>query len=432
MWRFNININMALPTTGPISLGQIQTEFGGSNPISLSEYYAGPTTYSPKRQWANGYGYFKQINITRNDGVWQKFDLSSSYAIDFEKLQIIGGGGEIIVTVANNSSGSNPIELCRFGNNDGGEGSLKTITGITNKTIWVKIALTDPGTYGAYIKVGIADDTNSSTVSLKYVQSNNGGKIPSSGINKLSNYRGGGGALGGSGTGVEFIMVGGGGGGGGGEDGGGGGGGGWVHLLDQLVTTPLSVVVGQGGTAGSTTRKGGDGTNSSIGAIIARGGGGGGTHDTTKLISKAGTNIKTIFKEAAGNGGSGGGGAGGASGTGVVGQGFNGIENAGGGAGGVGDPEVERCGKGGCQVVSPLKPGVGILWNGKEYGAGGHSSKKAVVANSGEGGGLTKAGATGVVIIGYPGTVAKASGGTVTTSGGYVYHTFTANGTFTP
>ena len=39
MWRFNININMALPTTGPISLGQIQTEFGGSNPISLSEYY---------------------------------------------------------------------------------------------------------------------------------------------------------------------------------------------------------------------------------------------------------------------------------------------------------------------------------------------------------------------------------------------------------
>jgi len=32
---------MALPTSGPLSLGNIQTEFGGSNPIALSEYYRG-------------------------------------------------------------------------------------------------------------------------------------------------------------------------------------------------------------------------------------------------------------------------------------------------------------------------------------------------------------------------------------------------------
>lgn len=32
---------MALPISGPISLGAIQTEFGGSNPISMSEYYRG-------------------------------------------------------------------------------------------------------------------------------------------------------------------------------------------------------------------------------------------------------------------------------------------------------------------------------------------------------------------------------------------------------
>mgnify|MGYP003625706057 FL=1 len=30
---------MALPSSGALSLSQIQTEFGGSNPISLSEYY---------------------------------------------------------------------------------------------------------------------------------------------------------------------------------------------------------------------------------------------------------------------------------------------------------------------------------------------------------------------------------------------------------
>ncbi len=32
---------MPLPSSGPLALSQIQTEFGGSNPISLSEYYAG-------------------------------------------------------------------------------------------------------------------------------------------------------------------------------------------------------------------------------------------------------------------------------------------------------------------------------------------------------------------------------------------------------
>lgn len=32
---------MALPTSGPISFSQIQAEFGGANPISLSEYYRG-------------------------------------------------------------------------------------------------------------------------------------------------------------------------------------------------------------------------------------------------------------------------------------------------------------------------------------------------------------------------------------------------------
>jgi len=32
---------MALPSSGPLALTDIQTEFGGSNPIGLNEYYAG-------------------------------------------------------------------------------------------------------------------------------------------------------------------------------------------------------------------------------------------------------------------------------------------------------------------------------------------------------------------------------------------------------
>jgi len=43
---------MAIPLTGPISLTDIQSEFGGTNPISLSEYYKGgayvlTTDYAP-------------------------------------------------------------------------------------------------------------------------------------------------------------------------------------------------------------------------------------------------------------------------------------------------------------------------------------------------------------------------------------------------
>jgi hypothetical protein len=36
------------------------------------------------------------------------------------------------------------------------------------------------------------------------------------------------------------------------------------------------------------------------------------------------------------------------------------------------------------------------------------------------------------IIASSGGKVAKATGGTITFSGGYVYHTFTGNGTFTP
>lgn len=45
---------MALPTSGPLTLAQIQTEFGGSNPISLSEYYAGGANVPAGTSGTNG------------------------------------------------------------------------------------------------------------------------------------------------------------------------------------------------------------------------------------------------------------------------------------------------------------------------------------------------------------------------------------------
>jgi hypothetical protein len=45
---------MALPSSGALSLDDIQTEFGGSNPIGINEYYAGGGLVPPGTSGTNG------------------------------------------------------------------------------------------------------------------------------------------------------------------------------------------------------------------------------------------------------------------------------------------------------------------------------------------------------------------------------------------
>lgn len=45
---------MTLQSSGAISLSQIQTEFGGSNPVSMSEYYAGGANVPGSTSGVNG------------------------------------------------------------------------------------------------------------------------------------------------------------------------------------------------------------------------------------------------------------------------------------------------------------------------------------------------------------------------------------------
>jgi hypothetical protein len=63
---------MALPSSGPLSLTNIQTEFGGSNPISLSEYYRGGSYVTTNNtnvptsgviSFSNFYGAVKQFAV---------------------------------------------------------------------------------------------------------------------------------------------------------------------------------------------------------------------------------------------------------------------------------------------------------------------------------------------------------------------------------
>jgi hypothetical protein len=79
---------MAVPSTN-VTLTSIQTEFGGSNPISLSEYYSGGPLVPSGSPAPNGpIPSSGQISVGQFRGA---FELVYPYNMDF--LVIAGGGG---------------------------------------------------------------------------------------------------------------------------------------------------------------------------------------------------------------------------------------------------------------------------------------------------------------------------------------------------
>lgn len=254
---------------------------------------------------------------------------------------------------------------------------------------------------------------------------------------------------------IAYLVVSGG---GGGASGGGGAGG--LTAVASLTVTPLtnySIVVGSGGAFGTgNSTAGTDGGVSSGFGTSTVGGGGGGTFSNTAGNngrsggSGGGAGGSDTGQAGAGSGGAGTAGQGFAGGAGVALNTFQG-RGGGGGAGAVGANASGSTGGAG---------GVGYTWlNGTTYaggggggggtgaaggsgggGNGGNSSATggAATANTGGGGGGGGAqivtnggnGGSGVVIIRYAGSQV-ATGGTVTSAGGYTYHTFTTSGTFT-
>ena len=205
-----------------------------------------------------------------------------------------------------------------------------------------------------------------------------------------------------SGTGISTITSIGGGGGGQptasveGRDGGSGGGAGG----------------GNNHSGGSgTTGQGNDGGNSSSGGIYRGGGGGGagsaGTGGNSVPNGGAGTNSYSSWATATSTGVSGyyAGGGGGGDYTGNNTSGSGGAGGGGGGAGGTGN--------GGAATAN----------TGSGGGGGGSPA-------TGSTGGRGGAGGSGLIIVRYSGAQ-KGSGGTVVTTGGYTYHTFTSSGTYT-
>ena len=295
---------------------------------------------------------------------------------------------------------------------------------------------------------------------------------------------------------VEVLVVAGGGGGGMDMGGGGGGGGViYSSAVSITPGSAITATVGNGGVgapaAGTNGQPGGhqytipatQGGNSVFGALTAIGGGFGGSSYRGYTPGIAG-----------GSGGSGGGSSGynDNAGTFLGGLGTSGQGNRGGnstaayysgGGGGAGAQGVDSTGQpnGGVGVENSIL-GVSYFWGG---GGGGASYSLSTGGNGGNGGGGGGAlgttvggsglnpgspgggggpnqwantpggnagantgggggggshynannkggdGGSGIVIVRYPGSQ-RATGGTVTSVGGYTIHTFTTSGTFTP
>lgn len=263
---------------------------------------------------------------------------------------------------------------------------------------------------------------------------------------------------------VDYLIVAGGGG-GGQTIGGGGGAGGLIQGTTSVTAaTVYSISIGAGGTGapganGYENGGGGSGASTTALSFTAVGGGGGGNYNNNTNGATTGgsgggmgaANSGGPMSGTAGQGNAGGvsssnqnsgAGGGGASAVGnnatsgspgAGGAGINwqtlGTFYAGGGGGGARNPSGGTGAAGGSSIGGTGGTGTGSGTNatanrGSGGGGGGYDNGSATMGSGGNG-------SSGIVIIRYAGVEARGSGGTITTSGGYVYHTFTTSGTFT-
>lgn len=258
---------------------------------------------------------------------------------------------------------------------------------------------------------------------------------------------------------VEYLIVAAGGGSGWAipswHDNGGGGAGGMLEGKGRSISGAVRVVVGQGVTPDQLLTRG-TGEDSSFDGLVAKGGGqGAGNYTTNPAIAEGSAGFP---------GGSGGGASAPLSGHPTIHPGGKGVAGQGNDGGAGGDPSQHTgVGGGGGGAGGPGHSGDGATQGGQRgtggpgkassitgrsvtYAIGGTGANGrpqagwSIAPNTGNGAGngtgssRGQAGSSGVVIIAYPGTTAQATGGTISTSSrpGWVVHTFTSSGTFTP
>ena len=116
---------MTLPSSGPLSLSDIQGEFGGSNPISLSEYYAGGAYVPPGT--SGTYGAVPSsgaIGIRNFYGTTKFTPVTNTYTTGSGNETVPTGATSLTLTVvgAGGSGGSSYVDFGSDIYNSGGGG----------------------------------------------------------------------------------------------------------------------------------------------------------------------------------------------------------------------------------------------------------------------------------------------------------------------
>lgn len=106
---------MTLPTSGPLSLSDIQGEFGGSNPISLNEYYAGGGLVPAGTTGTNGAvpssGTISISNFYGTSNQYVAFDDTSAYDFVFSPMSALASY-QISATGYVNATGVSSVQWC--------------------------------------------------------------------------------------------------------------------------------------------------------------------------------------------------------------------------------------------------------------------------------------------------------------------------------
>ncbi len=337
---------MAIPSTGDITMSEIQTEFGGSNPISLSEYYAGGDN-TPAGTTGNNGTIPSSGAIDMGDfrgsvsAVYMDADGGTETTSGDYKFHRFNSSGTFSVTTAGNESGSDSVDAVIVAGGGGGSAPGGAGVGGGGGGAGGAIVLTDHGVTGTNYSVTVGGGGSAAPAGIHGGFGGNGSNSSAFGNTSTGGGRGGlykpndiGGTYGGYG----------------GANGGSGGGG--VYQEGDWTPSPQRSNEGGSGISGQGNR-GGD-------ADGDHGGGGGGKGSVGGGIDGGtGYTFHSVHTVASGGGGGGrytssgdGSSGGGGNGGDTTRSPESGASNTGGGAGGcAGVPTNAPTAGGGSGVV---------------------------------------------------------------------------------
>jgi hypothetical protein len=158
---------MALQTSGAISFSQMQTEFGGANPISLSEYYKN--------------GSYVPSTVGGAAGSWNSYTTNINYYYNMQNITNIGVNYWIVY--ANGSTTAVGTNLTLDSNNRVVIGSYEYERAATAHTFYVPSGKTSAG-QDSYFSYHYRKRTASTSVTVN-------ANIPTSGVISMNNMYGG-------------------------------------------------------------------------------------------------------------------------------------------------------------------------------------------------------------------------------------------------